>query len=187
MIMYRRFLISMTISLILLSAPTFSSANGYKPIKYHDPHVIIKEVSSQGANKIVNELFENRKTWKFIMNKIASGNADWLQVAVVLFPGTEARARETVYHALGEALVPKSANVLRLVPKGIRVDNICSWPDVDDPRYKSYELSLKEIERRKRSLRSVSAKELKNSRNDCIENLDIAKKVLAVVFETHNK
>lgn len=187
MIVRRGFLILMSISIVLLSAPLFSSANGYKPIKYHDPRAIQSEVSSQGVNEVVKELFENKKTWKFIMNKIASGNADWLQVAALLYPGTEARARETLHHALGEALVPKPANVLRLVPKGIRVDNICSWPDVDDPRYKSYELSSKEIERRTRSLRSVSENALKKSRNECLESLDVAKKVLAAVFETHNR
>lgn len=59
---------------------------------------------------------------------------------------------------------------LRLSESGIGV--ICGGPDVDDPRFDSYKLSMSAIARRLRMVRAVYDEALIPTRDSCVAELE---------------
>ena len=169
---------------ILLSTSIFALAEEGKSIDYYsNPKSIIEKVSKHGADKVVAELFENIDIWLLVMKKISSGEEKWLQVAVALRPGTDAHATETLFLALGEALVKAPNRVLALFSDDFSIEYICSYPDVNDPRYDTKDKNLKELEKRKKILLSLSNKKLKSVQKECLKKLEDSKKEVSEWFD----
>jgi hypothetical protein len=159
-------------------------AESAKSIDYYsDPQAIIEKISKHGADKVVDELFEDINIWLWVMKKISSGEDKWLQVAVALFPGTDALATETLFLALGEALVKAPNKVLTLFSDDFSIKNICSYPDVNDPRFDTRSKNLKELEKRKKSLLSLSEKKLKSVQKQCLKRLEESSKEVSEWFD----
>ena len=168
--------------MVLLSI--YTSAEGAKSIDYYtDPQAIIEKISKEGAYKIVWELFENTDIWGWIMKKISSGEEEWLKVAVALSPGTDAHAGETLFSALGEALVKAPNKVLTLFSDDFSIKAICSCPDVDDPRFDTKSKNLKELEKRKKTVLSLSDKKLKSVQEQCLKALGESRREVSEWFD----
>jgi hypothetical protein len=81
------------------------------------PKEITQAAKSRGATKVVAELF-NTGTWaKYVYPGISSGDKQWLDVAVVLKPGTDAGASEELNDALSLALLRQPDLVLPILKK----------------------------------------------------------------------
>jgi hypothetical protein len=145
---------------------------------YTDPQATIREVSRRGASEVCVELFYKLQKWYYVMDRIATGEPDWLKVAVALRPGSDAGAAD-IFGALGKALKTNPTEVLRLISEGFPLEYICSWPVVGTPPCTTYELCLKEIEDRQNSVRYVSSSALRNLCQRCLSSLENGKRVIA--------
>ena len=169
-----------TVCLMVLVAYCLSFSEEKKTIDYHsDPQAIIHEVSSRGAREVVLELYHDEDIWYALLRNIATGSELWLKAAVALRSGSDAGASEMLNLAVGEALEHAPENVLRIAPKVFLLRSICGGPDVDDPRYDSYELSMNAINLRMNRVAAITDPELEHLRDQCIKYLEKSKKGIA--------
>ena len=155
--------------------------------KTTEPKVLIQEIESKGAKSVVSELYNNTTTWSFVLRKIASGEQSWLKVAVALHAGTDAGTSEMLTLSVGEALGNNPKNVFTITAKSFELNNICAGPDVDDARYNSYKLSIKEINRRINKITVVKDRAMKKTRKECIQYLEASKKGISDFYGIKNK
>jgi len=153
---------------------------------YRDPKAIINEVSKRGADVIVSELYSTDEAWKFVLRNIAVGTEPWLKVAVALHPGSDAGASEMLNLSVGEALENTPENVFRFTLQEFQLNTICSGVDIDDPRYNSYELSMKAIKRRQDRIAGISHPDLRDVAKRCIQILEESKAGIAKYYGIKN-
>lgn len=113
-----------------------------------------------------------------MLRGISTGERDWLTIANRLHPVSDAGAAEQLELAVGEALEHRPANVLRISVPVFGL-GVCGGPDVDDPRYDSYELSMRAIDKRKAAVRGVRDADLRPARDGCTSELDSARTGIA--------
>lgn len=150
---------------------------------YTNPEAIIQKVSEKGSSKIVSELLTSENKWNYVIDKISTGESNWLKVAVTLRPGTDAGATEMIFGALGNALKFNPKEVLNLVSEKFTLKHICSWPVVGEPPCTEYSLCLKEIEERQKSVIAVSDKNLITLCKQCVDSLEKGKEEIAGSYE----
>jgi hypothetical protein len=143
------------------------------------PEAITKSVASLGARASLSRLYENKAKWSKLLAGIASGEPGWLDVAKRLHPVSDGGASEQLGLAVGEALEHRPANVLSLTLTEFRIEIVCGGPDVDDPRFDSYDLSMAAIEQRQRMLRALRISTLTAARDACVNELEKAKAGIA--------
>lgn len=147
---------------------------------------VLESVASVGARATLQRIYEDEHQWATLLNNIATGKRAWVDVAKKLRPGSDGGATEQLTLALGEALEHLSENVLTLAVPEYRIEDVCSGPDVDDPRFDSYELSMAAINRRQSQLHSLHSPSIAESRKTCISELEKAKAGVAH-FYAHDK
>ena len=79
------------------------------------PKKIIQATKSRGAAQVVTELFKTGVWAKYAYPGISSREKQWLEVAVVLKPGTDAGASEELNDALSLALLRQPDLVLPIL------------------------------------------------------------------------
>lgn len=79
------------------------------------PKEITQAAKSRGATQVVAELFKTGAWAKYAYPGISSGEKQWLDVAVVLKPGTDAGASEELNDALSLALLRQPDLVLPIL------------------------------------------------------------------------
>lgn len=182
----KMFILIIFMLVIVVSSVAF--ANDTKSIHYYSkPESIIHEIKSRGANAVVSELYSDLNVWHSILQKIATGNQSWLEVAVALRAGSDAGASEMLTLAVGEALQNNPKHVFTIAAKAFELRNICSGPDVDDERYNSYELSMKEIDRRIEKIKVVKDRSMEKISKECIQYLEASKKGISDFYGIKNK
>ena len=75
-------------------------------------------IRTEGADKAVRRLFEDRTTEGVLLNGIGTGGAGWLRVAQELRPVSDGAASEGLDIAIQDALARNPVGVLTLVRKG---------------------------------------------------------------------
>jgi hypothetical protein len=182
-------ILSLVFSVSLSSCHSwYSSANECVGITYsRDPNSILREVSKRGAAIIILELYNNTEAWQTVLRGIATGTEPWLKVAVALHPGSDAGSSEMLGLSVGEALENEPENVFRIALGEFQLGSVCSGPDVDDPRYDSYELAMAAIKRRQQRVAAISDPRIKISRNKCIEILEESKVGISRFYNSDNK
>jgi len=172
-------LYSVSVIVFLISfLPAYASDNkttGY----WSTPQALIQEIESKGAKPVVSELYSNTTTWSFVLRRIASGEQSWLKVAVALHAGADAGASGMLTLAVGEALGNNPKNVFTIAAESFELSNICAGPDVDDARYNSYKLSIKEINKRIEKISAVKDRSTEKTGKECIQYLEASKKGIA--------
>ena len=123
----------------------------------------------------LSRLYRHDKEWDVVLNGIASGTAEWLQAVKKLYDVADGGTAEQLAAAAGEALEHHPDNVLSILNTEIGLDEICSGPDVDDPRFDSFSRSLAAILRRQQMLRTIHEPNLIQLRDSCLSHLDQAK------------
>jgi hypothetical protein len=152
-----------------------------------DPKSILQEVKLKGARAVVSELYGTPKTWHATLERIASGDQSWLDVAVALHPGSDAGSSEMLNLAVGAALENNPAKVFQTTLKTFQLKSICSAPDVDDPKYDSYELSMKAINQRISKVSSITGETITDINKACIQYLEESKKGIAQFYQVKSK
>jgi hypothetical protein len=168
------------LALLFTASSSFGAADTVNTDQYYtDPQATIHEVSRRGASEVVAELSNQERKWYYVMDKIATGEQAWLKVAVVLRPGSDAGSTEEIFEALGQALKTNPKEVLGLISKDFPLEYVCSWPVVGTPPCTTYELCLKEIEDRQKSVMSVSSRNLRDLCKRCLSSLENGKRQIA--------
>jgi hypothetical protein len=164
-------------SVLLLAA---SVASAQLPLT---PQSALDSAASLGARATLERLYNDQRQWSALLAGIATGAPSWLKVATTLRGVSDAGASEQLDLAVGEALEHRPADVLSLAIPSFSLDVVCDGPDVDDPRFDSYELSIAAIERRQAKLRSIHKQSLAALRDSCIADLQKAKSNVARFYE----
>lgn len=76
---------------------------------------IIEAVKTNGASSVIKQLFDSAIWTKVVYPGISSGEADWLEVAKILRPVTDAGASEEMDDALARALLRQPYAVLPIL------------------------------------------------------------------------
>lgn len=163
-----------------------------------NPGAITSRIDKFGAKIVLSEAYYDKTGWKQVLAGISTGNPEWLKIASVLRGASEAGASEELTLALGEALGNRPLDVLRFLIKSgmpaqpvkagvFDVDSLCRGVDIDDDRFNSTELALREIDKRKQALSGVTDPELKNMRDTCIRKLEASKTAISRYFQTHRQ
>ena len=143
------------------------------------PPITSKSISAlierKGASKALDEIYNSETLWPEVLHRIATGSRSWLKIAKQLRAVSDAGASEQLELAVGEALEHQPENVLRFAVPAFSLEVVCSGPDVDDPRFDSYELSIHAINLRQAKLREIATPNLRHLRNQCIEQLETSK------------
>jgi hypothetical protein len=110
------------------------------------------------------EAFADASRFEPICNGISSGSRDWLRVAVLLHPVSDAGASESLDDCVAHALPKAPARVLSLATQGFRLRDIClpalieAEPGVARPQ----------IEAAERALRPSLRAALEPARKECL-------------------
>jgi hypothetical protein len=136
---------------------------------------VLDSCSSVGVKATLERLFNDQPQWDALLAGVATGTPAWLEVATTLHAVSDAGSSEQLGSAVGEALEHRPANVLTLAIPNFYLEVVCGPPDVDDPRFDSYKLSMAAIERREAKLRSINKPSLSGVRDSCISELEKAK------------
>jgi len=163
--------------LVILACAVCGNSQGAEKDRIHNKNIIpaeiVEKIQREGAKKVVREFYQDVIIWNKLLKNIASGKRSWLEVAVYLRPGTDAGASEMLDLAMGEALGNSPKLVLEIIKKSdiFTATFVCSGPDVDDPRYSTYDKVIIATNHRIAVLEKVDDTNLKDTRNLCIENL----------------
>ena len=151
------------------------------------PKAIMQDIQLKGARAVVSQLYEHPQTWRLILADIATGDQSWLEVAVALHPGSDAGSSEMLTLAVGAALENNPANVFQTALKAFQLKSICSGPDVDDPKYGSYELSMKAINQRIGKVNSIKDKSSAAISKACVQHLEESKNGITQFYQVKSK
>lgn len=153
------------VSILLLGFVVLACAGGSPSRSNLEPNVLLSQIRSRGAAKIVEELYAPGGRWSSVMAEIYEGSADWLTVASALRPGTDGGASEELDEAVFLALGRAPEAVLGLLKRHeFRLAFVCSANiEVDY----SVDESRRFIEERLRALGRVNDPALAETRTQC--------------------
>jgi len=140
---------------------------------------VANSLTSIGPSATLQRIYGNNAEWSVLLSGIASGERNWLRLANQLKRVADGGASEQLSLAVGEALEHRPANVLTIAVPAFSIFDACGGPDVDDPRFDSYELSMAAINRRQRMVHALRDDSLKSLRDRCISELESAKSGIA--------
>ncbi len=143
------------------------------------PQGVAVRMEKSGTSAALAQIYGSKGQWRALLEGIASGTVAWLQIATRLRSVSDAGASEQLDLAVGEALEHHPENVLSVAIPAFDIGIVCSGPDVDDPRYDSYQRSLKAIELRMAKLRTISDLSLAKRQDECIKDLQASKSAIA--------
>jgi hypothetical protein len=146
------------------------------------PEIVIQRIATSGAKSVVDSMYQNGEEWRQVVAGVATGDEAWLNVAVKLRPGTDAGTAEQLILSIGEALGHRPLSVLKITAPVLGIKKICGGPDVDDVRFDSYALSIKEIDTRTKILGSITDLNFVMLRDKCISELNDSKLGIASFY-----
>jgi hypothetical protein len=161
---------------VLISALVVTSALGADSLT---PASIERSIATSGAAAALSLIYSNRVRWSGLLAGIASGEPAWLRVGKKLYRASDAGAAEQIGLAFGEALEHNAGAVLSIAPRLIGVDVLCGGPDVDDPRFDSYDLAIAAIRRREEAVRQLKESTYEAKKQECIARLESDKGEIA--------
>lgn len=99
------------------------------------PASIMVELRQIGPGAVIDELWNSSEDhpneWDGIIERIGTGEKDWLEVAKLLKPASDAGSAEDLNGALAAALLKNPIDVLTMVQKGpFDISDVCSCPYV---------------------------------------------------------
>jgi hypothetical protein len=143
-----------------------------------EPGAVLSAVERLGPKEAVRELLKGNQ-WEAVLDGIASGQDDWLEVAGALVPGTDAGATSELRVALFMALGPAAKAVLAEVSPGGRIaldlTLVCDASVAIDHPDTALDLVRDRIER----LQGVTDERLRKQKEECVKGLLEAERLLA--------
>jgi len=143
------------------------------------------ELKRDGVQKTYDDLAKDGR-WDVLIKCIDTGDTAWVEIDVVLSAVGDASGGEELNTALSEAFASQPRTVLKFLHDKyhfeVNLDVVCSAPDIDDPRYNSYELAITAINKREHAIANITDKELLDDVASCHDALEYARKWVAYTY-----
>lgn len=153
------------------------------------PAELISEIQKVGATKVIRRYWGHPE-WRNLVGNVASGERDWIDVALALIPASDAGSASELHDALFRALRKNPEYILRSLAIGKAPDGRSfSISDICDGRMDplpAYENARKELEETRISLGKIQGEELQKKKGICMESLFSAGNNLKKYYEIDN-
>ena len=154
------------IMVLIYPVNSYSEDNGIIPVYATNPNHIISQVINNGADKVVEELTKNQKTWFYVLRQISKGGNEWIRVAAFLLPGTDAGNRTLLTDTVNYAIENSPEEVLSIAIPVFHIYEVCGCGPADA------DTDEKNIKSKIQSLMSVKDPNLIPIRDACIAQLN---------------
>lgn len=126
-------------------------------------------IDRYGANAVVRELWgrETDNGFAVVLDRIAAGDQEWLDLVPLLDPGADGHASESLLEAQSLALAVNPIGVLRLISPARTVSQICMMRQIE-PTQAEFENFY---ERTIAAVQAVSAPDLQRVKAACLNEL----------------
>ena len=105
---------------------------------------LTEQIKEKGAQATISGLYGGQeKEWQYVTGEIAKGRSDWLNVAALLAPGSDADSAETLSEAVGAAIPHNPAGVLSIINENytpLSLSEVCGLPfySLTEPQFNQY-------------------------------------------------
>jgi hypothetical protein len=137
------------------------------------PELLLNRIRSEGAAAVVRSLW-GKTGWSDLTDHVASGNRQWVDVAMAISPGTDAGATEELSDALFVALGQNPAYVLKVLPMEesgaipLALSVICSGRT---DALATYDASISEQKKVEAAVEKVTVAALESKKRECLMKL----------------
>ena len=164
----RGMLSRLTLLLCLLSFPLMSVPAEVNQVVRTTARKLLDEVEQNGARNTVQRLYEDRPVWIKLIENIASGQREWIDLALSLKAGSGGEASIDLRDAMFRALARNPSYVLRHAQPAYPLATLCLGRAAPLPTYKQ---AIAELAAVKRALDKVEADELRYKKELCLAEL----------------
>jgi len=158
----------LTLLLCLVTCALVSLAAEVSPLAQTTAHKLLDEVEQNGARNTVQRLYENRPVWTKILENIASGQRQWIDLALSLKAGSGGGASIDLRDAMFRALARNPSYVLGHAQPTYPLAMLCLGRAAPLPTYKE---AVAELEAVKSALDKIQAEELRYKKDLCLAEL----------------
>jgi hypothetical protein len=135
---------------------------------------VLELIKTKGPRPALQLVWDDTPKWTAIWNGIASGDANWLKVAVEFRPVSDAGSSEMLHSAVSLALVQAPERVLSLPEKLFPLAGACTYLPYDVPEYGNHEL----LNRKERAVRAMANPTMQDKKEKCLASLEEGRKEL---------
>lgn len=129
---------------------------------------LLDEVEQNGARKTVLRLYGDRPAWTGVIEHIASGQGEWIDLALRLKPGSGGASNDELRDAMFRALARNPTYVLTHAQPAYPLATLCSGRVVPLPTYKEAIAELAAVED---ALNKVRVEDLRYKKELCLAEL----------------
>ena len=142
-------------------------------------------IKLHGSEMVVMQIQLDEKYMNFFINKIKSGEYEWLSVAESLMSVGGASTSEWISEAVSNALDNKPENVLKITARPLNL--ICNGGDIDMKEGVDINQEILLGEKRIKALLDINNENLVDQKVECIDSLWLFVKKLYDISEASNK
>jgi hypothetical protein len=165
---YQEMLSRLTLLLCLVSCTLVSVAAEVNQVGRTAARKLLDEVEQNGARNTVQRLYEERPVWTEIIENVASGQREWIDLALSLKAGSGGRASNDLRDAMFRALARNPSYVLRHAQPAYPLATLCLGRAAPLPTYKQ---AVAELATVKKALDKVEGDELRYKKELCLAQL----------------
>jgi hypothetical protein len=142
------------------------------PFAQETPTMLMEQVRKMGARWVVSNLCDKRGEWDRVINRIATGQESWVELAIALHLGSDAGSACELHDAMFQGLGQNPSYVLRRAEPTYPLSDLCEGRHDPLPTYKD---AITEQERTIAAVKEVKSEELKSKKDACLSKLEEGK------------
>jgi hypothetical protein len=132
-------------------------------------------IKSQGAKAVIIDLFHQKDAWHSVLDRVASGDREWMLIAVELHRAADGGARGELNIAAAESLQYAPAAALDVLVTEFTIEMLCRN---ENSLGDTLEASLQIIKERREALTGVKLSKLESNKQRCLVLLDELEKAV---------
>jgi len=133
------------------------------------PSALLVQIKERGAKAVFEGL--DPSAWGQILAGVESGKRQWLEVAVAIYPATDAGPSVMLIQSGGVALVRAPKDVLTILVPTHPIQGICGYPEMGDERTDTKEEVLAYLRARSQQVETLKGKDIQAKRSECLKVL----------------
>ena len=131
---------------------------------------ILLNIQMRGAEYVYKQ-YDSQDEWNAVLEKIETGDKDWLKVAVAFYQVSDAGPAEMLIYATGVALAKSPHNALAIAAPVMSIEGVCGYPDMADPRFDTKKQTLAYLNARIDAVSNLNQKDVSDRKEQCLEML----------------
>jgi hypothetical protein len=151
--------------LMYMAAPRAAREAPLRPVP--GAEAVLQDIERRGPDPFLRQVYQDDRRWQQILEGIASGSREWLQVAERLKRVAREPAEELTI-AVARALETEPANALAILGGAFDADDVCSLNTLEESLGRDYAVALRAVERRQQAVARVADPALLQKRDDCL-------------------